>query len=412
MDRVIYHIDCNGFYASVECLDNPSLKDVPMAVAGDPKNRSGIILAKNEKAKKYGIKTAETVWQAQKKCPQLVLVPPHQHRYGEVSRKVKELFCRYTDQVESFGQDEAWLDVTGSLAYFKATPMELADRIREQVKSEIGITVSIGISFNKVFAKLGSDMKKPDAITEISRENYQKLVWALPARELLFVGKTATEELRRHYINTIGDIARSDRSRLSSLLGKGGDTLWLYANGLDDDPVRLFTEQEPVKSVGNGMTFRRDLMGVNEIRQGITALSDAVASRLRASALKCRAVQVMIKTPKLSTISRQKQLIKPTYLQKEIVDAAMELVEANWRMSEPIRALTVTGINLVDENEICQQLTLFDLADEHSGKDTERFEKIEAAMTQIRKKHGRSSISMGYVQNEEIGIEQFRKPEE
>ncbi|NLO86680.1 MAG: DNA polymerase IV [Clostridiales bacterium] len=402
MDRVIYHIDCNGFYASVECLDNPSLKEVPMAVAGDPKNRSGIILAKNEKAKKYGIKTAETVWQARKKCPSLVLVPPHRDRYSEVSKQVKALFCDYTDQVESFGLDEAWLDVTGSLAYFKSSPVQLANRIREQVKNDIGITVSVGISFNKIFAKLGSDMKKPDATTSITRGNYQQLVWSLPASELLFVGKVATDELHRHYINTIGDIARSERVVLNQLLGKGGDVLWLYANGMDEEPVRRYDDLEQVKSIGNGMTFRRDLVGVDEIKAGIISLSDEVAYRLREARLKCGTIQIMIKTPKLTNISRQKQITTPTYLQKEIVHTAIELIESNWRMSDPIRALTVTAMNLVDENDVCQQISLFDMDDHRHTK--ERYEKIEDAMSKIRKKHGKSSIGMGYVHSEELGI--------
>ena len=281
MERMIYHVDCNGFYASVECLDNPALRGVPLAVAGDPKDRSGIILAKNELAKRYGVQTTETLWQARRKCPELVLVPPRHDRYHEVSEQVKALFETYTDQVESFGLDEAWLDVTGSLRYFSASAMELADRIRLHVKDEIGITVSIGVSFNKVFAKLGSDMKKPDAVTVISRENYRQLIWPLPASELLYVGKVAAEELRRRFIYTIGDLAQQDRAELTRLLGKSGDLLWIYANGLDREPVRKARESEPVKSIGNGMTFRRDLRGESEIRAGIIALSDEVATRLR-----------------------------------------------------------------------------------------------------------------------------------
>jgi len=392
---VIYHVDCNGFYASVECLDNPSLRDVPLAVAGDPKDRCGIILAKNELAKRSGVQTTETIGQAKRKCPGLVLVPPRHDRYHEVSASVKALFETYTDQVESFGLDEAWLDATGSLRYFGVTDVGLADRIREQVKHKIGITVSIGVSYNKVFAKLGSDMQKPDAITVISRDNYQRLIWPLPAGELLYVGKVAAEGLRRHFIYTIGDLAKQDRGELFRMLGKSGDTLWVYANGLDAEPVRKIEEGESIKSIGNGMTFRRDLRGESEVKAGVIALSDEVATRLRRAGMKCETVQVMIKNPEFITISRQKAVGHPTHLQRELVDVAMALVNANWQMKSPIRALTVTALNLVSENEAYEQLSLLDGQGEI--RDRDRLERLESAMHEIRKKHGVGSIAMGYV---------------
>ena len=410
-DRVIYHIDCNGFYAAVECLDHPELRDIPMAVAGDPKDRSGIILAKNEKARAYGIRTAETIYQARRKCPTLHLVPPRHHRYSEVSRQVKTLFGEYTDQVESFGLDEAWLDVTGSLRYFRAGPVELADRIRARVKQEIGVTVSVGVSFNKVFAKLGSDMKKPDATTLISRENYQQLVWPLPADALLFVGRTAMEQLRRHAIYTIGDVAQSDPLFLNRLLGKGGETLWRYAAGLDDAPVRRIGEEEPIKSVGNGMTFRRDLLGWDELKSGVVALADEVASRLREMHLKCGTMQITVKNPQLKSISRQMHLPLPTCLQKEMVDAAMALLYANWREDAPVRALTVTAMELVEERQNVQQMTLLDMPGAVSGPAREKLERAEEAMQRIRQKHGTRSIAMGFVENAELGIHPFGNSE-
>ncbi|MEG1892202.1 MAG: DNA polymerase IV [Clostridia bacterium] len=404
MERVIYHIDCNAFYASVECLDRPELHRVPLAVAGDPKERSGIILAKNEIAKRYGVKTAETIWQAKRKCPGLVLVPPRHERYQEVSRSVKALFGQYTDQVESFGQDEAWLDVTGSLRYFRAGPLELANSIRERVRREIGITVSVGVSFNKVFAKLGSDFKKPDATTVISRENYQRLVWPLPAQELLFVGRAAAAELTKRYLYTIGDIARFHREELARMLGKGGDTLWLYANGLDCAPVRCPEELEPVKSIGNGMTFRRDLVGEAELKAGILALADEVAARLRAEGVQCRTLQLMIKNTQLRCISRQTALANPTHLQRELVEAAMALLRANWSMTVPVRALTVTAMNLVRDGEACEQLSLMELLSPADIGRRERQERMEAAVCGIRARYGVSSIAMGYAKNEELGI--------
>lgn len=399
-ERVIYHIDCNSFYASVECMLKPELRLVPMAVAGDPKDRCGIILAKNEKARACGVKTAETIHQAQRKCPGLVLVEPHHRLYVEVSRAVKHIFAQYTDQVESFGLDEAWLDVTGSLRYFHTTPVELADEIRQRVKKEIGITVSVGVSYNKAFAKLGSDLKKPDAVTLITRDNYRRRVWPLPVEDLLFVGKTVSAQLRRHYITTIGDIACSEVGFLQQLLGKGGETLWFFANGLDSSPVCRIGEEEPAKSIGNGMTFRRDLMGWEELKAGVMALSDEVAMRLREEEMRCCVLQIMVRNPSMKTISRQGRMAAPTCLQKEIVDRAMELLHENWREDEPVRALSVTAQQLLPKQEVLEQPNIL----VHSSAALEKFERAEKAMQKLRSKYGRDCLAMGFVQNEELGI--------
>ena len=406
-ERVIFHIDCNGFYAAVECLDDPSLREIPMAVAGDPEARSGIILAKNELARKYGVKTAETIYQARRKCPDLHLVPPHFSRYAEISRRVKALFGEYTDQVESFGLDEAWLDVTGSLRYFRTTPRALADRIRERVKEEIGITVSVGVSFNKVFAKLGSDLKKPDATSVITRENFRQIVWRLPASDLLFVGKTTAEVLKRNYIVTIGDVARAGAERLEKLLGKQGGVFWRYANGLDDSPVLRSGEEEPTKSISNGMTFRRNLLGYEELKSGVVALTDEVASRLREEKLNCLGVQIMIRDPDMRTITRQTLLPRPTHLQKEIVDAAMALIRANWSDNLPVRAIAITASRLTGEAEACEQTILLGV----ESKQRNRFEHAEEAMQKLRRKYGRSCIAMGYVEDDSMGIHQFEHKE-
>lgn len=399
-ERVIYHIDCNSFYASVECMQRPELRLAPMAVAGDPKDRCGIILAKNELAKACGIKTAETIYQAQRKCPGLVLVEPHHRLYVEVSRAVKRIFAQYTDQVESFGLDEAWLDVTGSLRYFHATPVELADEIRQRVKREIGITVSVGVSYNKAFAKLGSDLKKPDAITLITRDNYQRRVWPLPVEDLLFVGKMASAQLRRHYITTIGDIARSEMGFLNQLLGKGGETLWLFANGLDPSPVCRIGEEEPAKSIGNGMTFRRDLVGWEELKAGVLALSDEVAMRLREEGMRCSMLQIMVRNPSMKTISRQGKMTWPTCLQKEIVDRAMEILHENWKEDAPVRALSVTAQQLLPRQAVLEQGNLW--CDTSSA--LAKFERAEAAMQKLRLKYGRGCLTMGFSENEELGI--------
>ena len=243
---MILHCDCNGFFASVEILMNPALASVPMAVAGDPEDRHGIILAKNELAKKYGIQTAETIHSAKQKCPGLVCVLPHHGKYQEISRLVNKIYLDYTDLVDPFGIDESFLDVTGSMRLFGCSPRELADRIRERVKREIGITISVGVSFCRVFAKLGSDYKKPDATTVIDRDNYREIAHPLPVSAMLFAGKRTTEALRNMGIISIGDLARADRARISQRLGEMGDTLWRYANGLDDEPVRSWYERKYV----------------------------------------------------------------------------------------------------------------------------------------------------------------------
>ena len=392
MDRVIFHCDCNGFYASVEELMRPELKTVPMAVAGDPESRHGIILAKNELAKRYGIQTAETIWSAKKKCPTLVCVPAHHEKYHEISRQVNEIYLQYTDLVDRFGIDESFLDVTGSLRYFGKTPKELADEIRGRIRAEIGITISVGVSFCKVIAKLGSDYKKPDATTVILREDMERIVYPLPVSALLYAGKRTTQTLHQMGIETIGDLARSDRLKIGQALGKGGDQLWRYANGMDREAVASFYAPKEIKSVGNSITFRQDIRGEQEIRAGIAALSDSVAARVRADGLKCRTVQVQIKDPNFKVIQRQMQLSRPTWLQREIAQAAMMLILANWSMSAPIRLLSITGAELVSAEEPTEQIGFFEAPDLNTH---EKLERLEDAMASIREKFGRGSIGYG-----------------
>ena len=276
-DRVILHCDLNCFFASVELLSHPDLRDIPTAVCGDPASRHGIILAKNEPAKRLGIQTAETIWQAKKKCPGLVLLPPHHGLYREYSRRVNAIYEQYTDLVEPFGIDESWLDITGSMHLFGGDPKAIADALRRRLRQELGLTISVGVSFNKVFAKLGSDYKKPDATTVISRENWQDIVWPLPVGDLLFVGRAAGRVLHQYGLETIGQLAACSPQMLETLLGKLGLQLHEYANGLDGSPVRPAGQQEPVKSVGNGTTFPKNLTRWEEVQRGLAVLSDSGA---------------------------------------------------------------------------------------------------------------------------------------
>ena len=294
-ERIILHCDLNSFYASVELLDKPALWEVPVAVCGDPRTRHGIILAKNEPAKKYGIQTAETVWQAKKKCPGLVLLPPHHDLYKMWSVRVNDIYERFTDLIEPFGIDESWLDVTGSLHLFGGDAEKLANKIRKTVKNETGLTISVGVSFNKVFAKLGSDMKKPDATTVIPADGWQNIVWPQPLGNLLYAGRAATQTLKKYGIETIGQLAACDPAMPEQLLGKMGRQLWEYANGLDKSPVKPRHAADPVKSVGNGTTFPDDLVRWEQICAGLMPLCDSVAARLRRHGLYAGGVSVTLK---------------------------------------------------------------------------------------------------------------------
>ena len=392
MERVILHCDQNCFFASVELLSHPDLRDVPMAVCGDPASRHGIILAKNEPAKRFGIQTAETVWQARRKCPGLVLLPPHHKLYREYSVRVNELYGQYTDLVEPFGIDESWLDITGSMHLFGGDPVAIADELRRRVREELGLSISVGVSFNKIFAKLGSDYKKPDATTLISPENWQEIVWPLPVGAMLFVGRSAQRTLAQYGVETIGQLAACRPEMIEKLLGKLGRQLHEYANGLDRSPVRPQAEREPVKSVGNGTTFPHDLTRWEEVRAGLAALSDSVAMRLRRQGLYCSGVQVTIKDSSFCSISRQKRLESPTRLMKDIQRAAMELTRSAWRAPTPIRMLTVTALHITESAESFEQL---DLLGAGRAVSDARQEKLESAVRAIRDKFGDGSITFG-----------------
>ena len=392
MDRVILHCDLNCFYASVELLSHPDLREIPTAVCGDPSSRHGIILAKNEPAKKCGVQTAETIWQARKKCPGLVLLPPHHSLYRQYSRKVNGIYDQYTDLVEPFGIDESWLDVTHTLHLFGGDARALADTLRMRIRQELGLTLSVGVSFNKVFAKLGSDYQKPDATTVISRENWQSLVWPLPVGDLLYVGGAARKLLRQYGVETIGQLASCRREMLETLMGKMGAQLHKYANGLDRDPVRSRAEAEPVKSVGNGTTFPQNLTTREEVRRGIAVLADSVATRLRRLEMYAGGVQVTVRDPAFHDRSRQRQFAAPTHLIRDQTESAMDLTAELWQPPAPIRALTVTAIHLSPEDAAYEQVDLFNT---EALPKKEKQEKLEAAMDRIRGKFGADAIAFG-----------------
>ena len=399
MERTILHCDCNSFFASVETALNPSYRNVPMAVCGSQEDRHGIVLAKNEEAKKYGIKTAETVYSAKKKCPSLVIASPHYDQYEKYSKMVNAIYAEYTDKVEPFGIDESWLDVTASRRVF-GTGEEIAELIRQRVKNELGITVSIGVSFNKVFAKLGSDYKKPDAITVISKDNFKQIVYPLPASDLLFVGRRTTEELLKIGIKTIGELANTSKDMLKHKFGKMGEMLYQYANGLDDSPVAA-DENHEVKSISNGFTFKHDLVSRKDCQIDIEFLCEEIGAKLRSKSLKCNTVAITIKDTRLKTIQRQRQLENASDISREISSLAYEILCDEWSENIPIRMLTVSVSGLVDSSSSFTQLDLFSNTDGLSrDKDKKREETVDA----IRKRFGTTSISSGAFYDTDIGV--------
>ncbi len=403
MTRVILHCDCNSFFASVESVNHPEYKNVPMAVGGDEAQRHGIILAKNELAKKYGVATAETIHAAKKKCPNLMIVTPHYDKYVKYSRAVNAIYARYTDMIEPFGIDESWLDVTSSRRLF-GSGEEIANRIREEVKRELGITVSVGVSFNKVFAKLGSDYKKPDAVTVISRENFKEIVFPLSVGDMLFVGKKTASALSSMGIRTIGELANTSLELLVRRFGKMGEMLYRYSNGEDDSPVEK--ESDDAKSVSSGFTFRHDLTTSEECRIGIDFLSDDIAQRLRRQGQVAETVSISIKDTYFRTVQRQSPLPSPTDVAKEISGAAFKVFLDAWGDGRPIRNITVSVSHLTRKSESATQISMFGTEQEIKHK---KHEKIENALDKIRQKYGNMSIVNAEFIDSDIGVFEKKK---
>lgn len=385
MERSILHCDLNNFYASVECVLNPQLRGKPVAVCGSVEERHGIVLAKSQAAKIMGIKTGEAVWQAKSKCPDLIIVPPNFYAYAHYSRVVKEIYSRYTDYVEPFGLDECWLDITGSKIYGK--PYEIAHKIKEAVKEETGLTISVGLSFNKIFAKLGSDMKKPDAITVIPKDSYREKIWHLPASDLLGVGWSTTKKLSMFGVNTIGDLAKIDPRILTRVFGKNGMSLWLYANGQDTSRVRHQSVVVPLKSIGHGITCRADLENPEEVWKVIFELSQDVATRLRENHAKAGKIQLSVKNAILHTNEFQTTLSYSTRSSYELATEAMKLFQKNYNWIYGVRALTVRAIGLISD-DTSDQLSFF-----QDNKQHEKYEQVEIAVEKIRSSFGKRAVT-------------------
>ena len=381
MERQILHVDCNKFYASVECAQHPELRDKPLVVGGNEEARHGVVLTKNELAARYGIKTGETLWAARRKCPDLVTVPPHFPLYDAYSKKVRHILSQYTPLVEPFGLDEAWLDVTGC----RRDPVDVAQEIRRRVKEELGITVSIGVSFNKTFAKLGSDYKKPDAVTVFSRENFRQLVWPLPIGDMLYVGHATKEKLEERFIYTIGDVAKADPVLLQAMLGKCGPDLHAVANGQDNQPVVPVEDAEEVQSVSNGMTTPRDLTDNRDVKQVITTLAESVGRRLREQRLCGRTIELHLRDNRLVTHTHRATLDHYIQATDDVTREAYTLFCSVYRWQHPLRSVTVCVSGLESEDTPCQM----DMTD---STERDKRERLDRTVDSLRERFGSACI--------------------
>ena len=394
MSRTILHSDLNNFYASVELLSHPELRGRPVAVAGDVEARRGIVLAKNYEAKARGVKTAEALWQAKQKCPEIVFLPPHFELYEQYSRAVREIYYQYTDMIEPFGPDECWLDVSASLSFF-GDGKSIADTLRERIKRELGLTVSVGVSFNKVFAKLGSDMKKPDATTVISESDFREKIWHLPASDLLFVGSKTAAKLQRCGIRTIGDLARCDERMAKCLLGKVGVMLREFANGRDNSPVMYYGQIPPPKSIGNSTTPPRDLVSEDDIDIVLYQLCESVSERMRREGVVCGTVQLYIRYADLHSVERQMKLDYPNRTARELYRAARRLISRHGLCREAVRSIGIRGTELMRND--CEQLSFCP-----DVLKIQRTETLEGVVDGLRRRYGKPSVRRGIMLADEV----------
>lgn len=385
MERIILHSDCNSFYASVECLHHPEIREKPVAVGGDIEQRHGIILAKNQLAKQFHVSTGEAIWQAKQKCPELIVLPPDFPLYLRFSRLARDIYLDYSSRVEPFGLDEAWMDIT-SRENQKDKGEKTAQEIRKRIREELGITVSIGVSYNKIFAKLGSDYRKPDAVTLITKENYRQIAWPLPVSDLLYVGPATKRKLNGFGVHTIGELAQTPVEILRSKFGKIGDILWCFSNGLDSSPVADFQNQPVVKSIGNSTTAPRDLERDEEVKIILYVLADSVARRLREQGLKGRTIHISVRDNSLFSFTRQKTLGFYTNLTEEIAGEALSLFREHYQWKRPVRSIGISVSDL-EAGTICSQTSLF--CDEVKR---EKMERLDNTVDRLKARFGTFAV--------------------
>ena len=406
-ERAILHSDLNAFYASVEMMLDPSLRGKAVAVCGSTEDRHGIVLAKSDLAKKAGVKTGMVNWEARQLCRDLIVVPPQYDQYLKYSKLTQSIYQRYTDMIEPFGMDECWLDVTGSQAMC-GDAMTIAESIRRTIREELVLTVSIGVSFNKIFAKLGSDLKKPDAITQIQRSDFKEKIWPLDCSEMIYCGRATTAKLAKYGIHTIGEVASTDPAFLKRLLGVNGVALWNYANGTDTSRVMHKDFVSPVKSIGHGITCVADLEDEEEVHRVILALSQDIGHRLRVHELSARGVQIFVRGNDLLGSQFQCKLPFTTQLPSEIAGAAFRVFQERYRWGSKVRAVTVRAIDLVPQNSP-SQLSIFVDAEK-----LDRRERLQDAIEELRGRFGKQSITyatlLGDLKMPDDGRHQVKMP--
>lgn len=390
VERVILHCDANSYYASVECLYTPSIRSRPVAVCGDPQARHGIVLTKNPLAKSYGVRTGEAIWQARQKCPDLVCVPPDFPLYVRFSERMRRLYQRYSDRVEPFGLDEAWIDLSAPGFTFE-DGVYAAHEIRLRMRRELGITISVGVADNKVFAKLGSDLKKPDAVTPIPPDEIASIVWPRPVEELLYVGPSTRRRLAQLNVRTIGDLAHCDERALLRRLGKNGATLKRYACGQDRSPVRPTEHVVPAKSIGNSTTPPHDLQNMDDARCLFYLLAESVAARLRQSGVRARCVSIHARDVSLVTRSAQRMLPRPSYLTDDLASAAMSLFGERFSHGFPYRSVGLSCSMLSPDDEPVQ----LDFTGEAAR--LLHAEDLEHAIDGLRRRFGHRIVQRGVV---------------
>lgn len=395
MNRTILHSDMNCCYASIEHLYHPELNGKPLAVGGDPEARHGIVLTADYIAKKHGVKTGMALWQAKQVCPELNFISPRMDLYLRFSRMAHAIYGEYTDLQEPYGVDESWLDVTAS-STLKGDGYKIAEEISNRMKSELGITVSIGVSFNKIFAKLGSDYKKPDAITTMYKNEFHTKAWVLPVSNLLYVGRSTNQKLARFGIRTIGDLARTEVTLLESQLGKMGVILWGFANGYDDSPVKVENTHAPIKSIGNSTTTPRDLENDEDVKIVLFILAESVAARLRENGFKCRVIEISVRDNELMSFTRQHKIDHATNITGEIAVEAYRILKENYDWRKPIRSVGVRGADLVNDN-CWEQIDLFS-----SVEQREIQMKMDEAVDVIRRRFGFYSVQRGLMYQDTI----------
>ncbi|MDO5715692.1 MAG: DNA polymerase IV [Tissierellia bacterium] len=386
MFREILHVDINSFYVSVELREQPKLMKEAVAVGGDEKNRHGIILAKTPLAKKYGVKTGETIWEAKKKCPQLILLPPHYEKYLQVSRLAHNIYYSYTNQVEPYGMDECWLDITGSKKLFGSAD-QIAHKIKRQIKNELGVTVSVGLSFNKVFSKLASDLKKPDALTIIPPKDFKKIVWPLPIQEMIMVGSSTTQKLNRINIYTLGELANTDPAILKSLLGINGVKLWHWANGHDDSYVRDYFHSIPIESIGKSITCSADLENNEEVGKVIQKLCQDISKRLIENKFLARGIHIGYRDDAFLSFGYDALLPYPTYSSLELFYSAYDIFKKHHTWKQKVRTIYVRAIHLVPDRNIIQSNFLHKMTSHY------RRLVLEKNIYHIRKRFGEEAIT-------------------